>query len=124
MGREIFDAIQRRVEEEPFAKKMGMKLIDVDFGYALVEMTFTEDMENICGMTHGGATFSLMDEAFEEIEGLRADALRLKDQALAWVYLVEWLVVSGVFLLCGFVLWTVMIRRRLYREVSTTRLAA
>ena len=69
-------------------------------------------------------SLSMMDEAFEEIEGLRADALRLKDQALAWVYLVEWLVVSGVFLLCGFVLWTVMIRRRLYREVSTTRLAA
>lgn len=65
MGREIFDAIRRKVEEEPFAKKMGMKLIDVDYGYSLVEMTFTEDMENIFSMTHGGATFSLIDEAFE-----------------------------------------------------------
>lgn len=44
---------------------MGMKLIGIDYGYALVEMTFTEDMENIFGMTHGGATFSLIDEAFE-----------------------------------------------------------
>ena len=28
-------------------------------------MTFKEDMENIFGMVHGGAIFSLIDEAFE-----------------------------------------------------------
>jgi acyl-CoA thioesterase len=65
MGEEIFEAIRKRVAEEPYAKKMGLKLVEVDEGYALVEMRFTEDMENVFGMAHGGAIFSLIDEAFE-----------------------------------------------------------
>jgi acyl-CoA thioesterase len=65
MGEEIFEAIRKRVEEEPYAKKMGLKLVEVDSGYSLVEMKFTEDMENVFGMAHGGAIFSLIDEAFE-----------------------------------------------------------
>ena len=65
MGEEIFEAIRRRVAEEPYAKKMGLRLVEVAEGYALVEMKFTEEMENIFGMAHGGAIFSLIDEAFE-----------------------------------------------------------
>jgi acyl-CoA thioesterase len=65
MGEEIFEAIRKRVEEEPYAKKMGLVLVEVDSGYSLVEMKFTEDMENVFGMAHGGAIFSLIDEAFE-----------------------------------------------------------
>ena len=65
MGGEIFDAIRKRVEEEPYAQKMELKLIELDRGYSLVEMPFFEDMENIFGMAHGGAVFSLIDEAFE-----------------------------------------------------------
>jgi hypothetical protein len=67
-------------------------------------------------------SLAMMEEAIEEMEGLRAEAMRLKDQALAWVYLVEWLVVSGAFLLAGFTLWTLMVRRRLYRAVPATRM--
>ena len=65
MTEEIFEAIRRRVAEEPYAEKMGLKLVEVAEGYALVEMRFTEEMENIFGMAHGGAIFSLIDEAFE-----------------------------------------------------------
>jgi acyl-CoA thioesterase len=64
-GEETFEAIRRRVEEEPYAKKMDLRLLEVDHGRALVEMKFTEEMENIFGMAHGGAIFSLIDEAFE-----------------------------------------------------------
>jgi len=61
----IFDAIIKRVREEPYAKKMGMELIKLDEGYSKVKMEFKGDMENIFGMAHGGAIFSLIDEAFE-----------------------------------------------------------
>jgi acyl-CoA thioesterase len=44
---------------------MNLKLVDLDDGYSVVEMRFTEDMENILGMAHGGAIFALIDEAFE-----------------------------------------------------------
>jgi hypothetical protein len=52
---------------------------------------------------------------------LNEEAMSLKDRALFWVYITEWSVVSGTSVLAGFVLYSLMIRRRLYREVSVTR---
>jgi uncharacterized membrane protein len=49
-------------------------------------------------------------------------ALKAKQTALFWVYVIEWLAVTATLLLCGVVLWTLMVRRRLYREVSATRI--
>ncbi len=65
MDEKIRKAILQKVTQEPFAKKLGLKLIKVDEGYAKVEMVFTEDLENMFGMAHGGAIFSLIDAAFE-----------------------------------------------------------
>jgi acyl-CoA thioesterase len=58
----IFDA----VATEPFARKMGMKLVDLALGHSKVEMTYLPDsMDNIYQRAHGGAIYSLIDEAFE-----------------------------------------------------------
>lgn len=65
MAKEVFEAIRRKVEVEPFARKMNLELVTIDEGYSLVTTTFTQDMENIFGMAHGGAVFALIDEAFE-----------------------------------------------------------
>ena len=65
MDPKIKDALRRQVENEPFAEELGLKLIDVAEGYALVEMECSKKMENIFQMTHGGAIFTLIDEAFE-----------------------------------------------------------
>lgn len=54
-----------RVAEEAFPKLLDIKLVDVADGYALCEMRYTEAMDNLHGMAHGGAIFSLIDEAFE-----------------------------------------------------------
>ena len=63
-----------------------------------------------------------MDRAMTDLTDLRETALRLKDRALLWIYIIEWLAVSGISLVAGFSLWTLMIKRRLYREVSVTRM--
>ncbi|MEE9566796.1 MAG: hotdog fold thioesterase [Desulfobacteria bacterium] len=65
MEDKVRKAIFKKVNEEPFARKMNLKLVDLDDGYSVVEMKFTKDMENIFGMAHGGAIFALIDEAFE-----------------------------------------------------------
>lgn len=62
------------------------------------------------------------NEAYDLAADIERRSVLLKDRALTWVYLIEWLVVTGTFLACGFMLWTLMIRRRIYREVATTRL--
>ena len=62
---EIIESIERQVEKELFARKLGLRLIKAEPGYAMVEMEPQEELANIFGMTHGGAIFSLIDEAFE-----------------------------------------------------------
>ena len=61
----VKEAMRRQVQQEPFAQKLGLRLLEVDAGYAVVEMECKEEMENIFQMTHGGAIFTLVDEAFE-----------------------------------------------------------
>jgi acyl-CoA thioesterase len=65
MGDDVILAIKRRVEREPYALKLGMNLVLLEPGHAIVEMTPSGDLDNIFGMAHGGAIFSLIDEAFQ-----------------------------------------------------------
>jgi acyl-CoA thioesterase len=65
MESKVFEALTKKVRQEPYAQLLGLNLKKVSEGYALVEMTFREEMRNILGNTHGGAIFSLIDEAFE-----------------------------------------------------------
>ena len=61
----VFKALRERVKREPYAGKLGMELVEVKPGYARIRMPFGKDIENIFGMAHGGAVFSLIDEAFQ-----------------------------------------------------------
>jgi hypothetical protein len=67
------------------------------------------------------AAHDTMKLAMAGLKGLEEDATKLKDEALLWVYLVQWLATTGVFLVAAFVLWSLMVQRSLYREVSSTR---
>ncbi len=70
------------------------------------------------------AAYDSMKMALTGLEDLGDDATRLKDSALFWVYLVQWLATTGVFLVAAVVLWSLMVRRSLYREVSSTKWGA
>jgi acyl-CoA thioesterase len=68
MDQKIKNAIQQRVKQEPFAQMMKMKLMELEEGFSAVEMTYEpEIMDNIFSRAHGGAIFSLIDEAFETV---------------------------------------------------------
>jgi uncharacterized membrane protein len=64
------------------------------------------------------------NRALQLMEGAEDIAEKSKANALLWVYVSEWLVVTGTSLICGFVIWSLMVRRRLYRDVATTRFSA
>ncbi len=86
MDEKVRQGILKQLEKEPFSKKFGLTLVDMQEGYARVEMRFTEDMENMFGMAHGGAIFSLMDSAFEvasNSHGTMAVALSMNINYLA-----------------------------------------
>ena len=58
----------------------------------------------------------------EEHLAISLGAIEAKRDALFWVYVVEWCSLMATFMVSGIILWSLMIRRRLYREVSTSRL--
>lgn len=64
---------------------------------------------------------SFYDRAIREYQEVQTQALAVKDRALLWVYVIEWLAVSGTSLVAGFVLYTLMIRRRMYKYVESTK---
>jgi hypothetical protein len=68
------------------------------------------------------------EDSLQEIEDARQKLLdvseqsgKLKKQAMFWVYLIEWSAVTGTLMICGTLVWFLMIRRRLYKEVGETR---
>lgn len=81
MDQLVREAIYRAVEKEPFAQALNMELVELELGYSAVEMTYDpEAMNNIYDRAHGGAIFSLIDEAFETVgqtEGTVAVALNV-----------------------------------------------
>lgn len=66
MDEKLKQAIYKAVENEPYAKKIGMKLVELELGYSKIEMDYRpEAIDNIYQRAHGGAIYSLIDEAFE-----------------------------------------------------------
>lgn len=59
------EAFVRKVADEPFSRLLNIRLVDVREGYALCEMAYRPELDNMHGIAHGGAIFSLIDEAFE-----------------------------------------------------------
>jgi hypothetical protein len=63
-----------------------------------------------------------MGDVLDMIDGAMEEAIRVRDEVAFWIFLTEWAVVLGTSMVAGVILWTLMVRRRLYREVEITRL--
>lgn len=57
-------AIRQKIAVDPYAQHMGIELIELKKGYAKLKMTVKEHMVNFHGIPHGGAIFTLADQAF------------------------------------------------------------
>jgi acyl-CoA thioesterase len=81
MEQNVKDAIYNAVENEPFAKVMKIRLVELELGFSAVEMVYDPGkMNNIYERAHGGALFALIDEAFEtagQTDGTIAVALNV-----------------------------------------------
>jgi acyl-CoA thioesterase len=64
MSEQLMEKIKKSIEEEPYAKLFGIKVVELRQGYSLVEMKALKKYENIFSITHGGAVFSIIDVAF------------------------------------------------------------
>ena len=62
VSKAIFDKVN---SEDTFAQLIGMKLIELQPGFARTILPITENMVNMYQMAHGGAIFSVADQACE-----------------------------------------------------------
>lgn len=59
------EALKQKFESgDLFPKSLGIELVELSPGRAVVAMTVTESMANFHGTAHGGALFTLADTAF------------------------------------------------------------
>lgn len=58
----IFDKVNR---EDTFSQRVGVKLVELLPGFARTTLAITDESINIYKMAHGGAIFSVADQACE-----------------------------------------------------------
>jgi len=63
----------------------------------------------------------VMEEAQVLLSTAEEQAVEARNSVMAWVFMIEWLAVTGTFLFSGIILHSLLIRRRLYRQVAVTR---
>jgi acyl-CoA thioesterase len=62
---EVLETLAKRFLDEPYARLLGMELLDLEAGRAAVRLKIGKDMSNLFDTAHGGAIFSAIDGAFE-----------------------------------------------------------
>ncbi len=138
-GREIPEDVYRvhrlrnEINTHVARKSMLVSLLEFieNFGVSTVplyeELSSIDALEQKAEAHYRRGEYDATSDLFEEIHLawnlLNVRAIKLKENALAWIYLIEWFVVSGAATMSGVVLWSLMVRRRLYRAVTITRLA-
>lgn len=66
-AQEITPEQRKRAEDSlhglPFAKLMGMRLVDLRFNEAVIKIAMRDDLRQPAGVLHGGVTATLIDTA-------------------------------------------------------------
>jgi len=102
-----------------FADKFGANTGQVEEG--MEEVEYIQETSNALYLEQEYLeALQQLDLAISRVFELEELAVELKDRALFWIYMIEWFTVFGVAMISGTALWTIMVRRRLYRETRTT----
>jgi len=65
MSTDLCEELMKRSAGGSYAQLLGIKPVEVEKGRASVRMKVEPELLNIFGRSHGGAIFSLIDEAFQ-----------------------------------------------------------
>jgi hypothetical protein len=63
-----------------------------------------------------------IDSNMADLEIAEDLAMKVKDRTFLWIYAIEWSVLTSTSLVAAGMIWSLMVKRRLYAEVGTTRL--
>jgi hypothetical protein len=68
------------------------------------------------------AAVSVMQTMSPRVTEITGDAVDMKNEAMLWVFISEWMAVTSTGMVAGAVVWSLMVRRRMYRAAGITRL--
>ncbi len=103
-----------------FVEKVGGKIRGVEEDMREPDLLRLRATESYIVQDYEGCV-RMLEEAMGRLKGVESEALKVKAKAMLSIWMVEWVVVTSTFMVAGFVLWTLMLQRRLYRKVVTTR---
>ncbi len=104
-----------------FADKFGANLREAEEKLAgLLELKDEVDEAYLAAELDG--CLGDLELLLVEMDALTREVLAAREKAMLWIFLAEWLAVSATGMLAGFLVWSLMVRRRLYREVEVTRM--
>jgi len=64
MDKKVLEVLSGKIQNDPYARFLGIELIEINKGYSKLRMQIKGCMNNFVGIAHGGAIFSLADHAF------------------------------------------------------------
>ena len=67
-------------------------------------------------------SLALAREVASRLGEIAQTTVKIKDQTLLSIYLIEWTVLMSTTMVTGVLMWNLMVKRRLYEEVKTTRM--
>ena len=70
------------------------------------------------------AASAILAGIFDRFAEMDSRLNNIKERALLWIYLTEWIVVASTGMICAVVVWTLMVRRKFYREAGISRLSS
>ncbi len=129
---DLVHAVRSKATEIKTRSSLLLNLLEFIEAFGANTQVLMRDIDEVNDLI-SGATEAYIDLRFEELLGtyeeigemfgaIEEKAVALKDRALLWVYVIEWLAVSGTSLVAAFTLWSLMVRRKLYREIGVTKL--
>ncbi len=102
------------------AEKFGANSYKVEQALARLKGTYEAARLEYSSGDYQDAIETLQKAAAEADTVMRM-AFKLKDDAMFYAYIIQWMATSGTLLLSGSTLYTLMIKRRLYRATESTK---
>lgn len=104
-----------------WAEKFGANILPLSCRLGEIEREAEGAVDRYLEQDYASA-IAFMESMSWKVSDITTDAMRQKDQALFWVHVSEWLAVTSVLMISGVVIWSLMVRRWMYKEVRATRL--
>ncbi len=103
-----------------FADKLGANPYKVEREVASADLVRDHAFETYTNQDFETST-GYMDHALGALGKALTDAMKLRGKALFWIFLIEWSAVTGTSIAAGSMIWMLMVKRALFKEVTTTR---